>query len=120
MPQNGFRGNKSNGAHIHDGVDTATGLSILSLHGKHRKPSVESISDVDVIVFDIQDVGHVSTPTSASSLVMECAAENDVKVVVLTDPTSAHHVQGPMLDPSFSSFVGLAPVPIIHGMTLMK
>ena len=119
-PEHGFRGNKSNGAHINDGVDTATGLSILSLHGKHRKPSIESISDVDVIVFDIQDVGaRFYTYLSTLLLVMECAAENDVKVVVLDRPNPhAHHVQGPMLDPRFSSFVGLAPVPIIHGMTL--
>ena len=119
-PEHGFRGNQANGANIVDGVDTATSLSILSLHGKHRKPSNESLSDVSVIVFDIQDVGaRFYTYLSTLLLVMEAAAENDIKVIVLDRPNPhGHHVQGPMLDPDFSSFVGLAPVPLVHGMTL--
>lgn len=119
-PEHGFRGNQANGANIVDGVDTVTGLSILSLHGKHRKPSNESLADVSVIVFDIQDVGaRFYTYLSTLLLVMEAAAENDIKVIVLDRPNPhGHHVQGPMLDPDFSSFVGLAPVPVVHGMTL--
>ena len=119
-PEHGFRGNQANGANIVDGVDTATSLSILSLHGKHRKPSNESLSDVSVIVFDIQDVGaRFYTYLSTLLLVMEAAAENDIKVIVLDRPNPhGHHVKGPMLDPDFSSFVGLAPVPVVHGMTL--
>ena len=119
-PEHGFRGNQANGAHIVDGVDTATGIRILSLHGKHRKPSVESLADVDVIIFDIQDVGaRFYTYLSTLLLVMEAAAENNKTVIVLDRPNPhGHHVQGPVLDPHFSSFVGLAPVPIVHGMTL--
>jgi len=119
-PEHGFRGNQANGAHIVDGVDTATGLKILSLHGKHKKPSVESLADVDVIVFDIQDVGaRFYTYLSTLLLVMEAAAKNDLKVIVLDRPNPhGHQVRGPMLDPKFSSFVGLAPVPVVHGMTL--
>ncbi|MBM56287.1 MAG: hypothetical protein CMB32_07000 [Euryarchaeota archaeon] len=119
-PEHGFRGNKANGAQIVDGVDTATGLHIYSLHGKHRKPSDEHLEDVDVVIFDIQDVGaRFYTYLSTLLLVMEAAAENDVNVIVLDRPTPhAHQVQGPMLNPNFSSFVGLAPVPVVHGMTL--
>ena len=119
-PEHGFRGNQANGAHIVDGVDTTTGLGILSLHGKNKKPSPESLSDVSVIVFDIQDVGaRFYTYLSTLILVMEASAENDIQVIVLDRPNPhGHHVRGPMLDPKFSSFVGLAPVPVVHGMTL--
>jgi uncharacterized protein YbbC (DUF1343 family) len=119
-PEHGFRGDRANGAHINDGVDSVTGLPILSLHGKHRKPSSESLAGVDVIIFDIQDVGaRFYTYLSTLLLVMEAAAENDVRVIVLDRPNPhGYHVEGPMLDPEFSSFVGLAPVPVIHGMTL--
>jgi uncharacterized protein YbbC (DUF1343 family) len=119
-PEHGFRGDRANGAHISDGVDSVTGLPILSLHGKHRKPSSESLADIDIVVFDIQDVGaRFYTYLSTLLLVMEAAAENDVRVIVLDRPNPhGHHTEGPMLDPKFSSFVGLAPVPVVHGMTL--
>lgn len=119
-PEHGFRGNQANGAIIHDGIDTETGLPIVSLHGKYRKPSAESLEDIDVVIFDIQDVGtRFYTYLSTLLLVMEAAAENDVEVIVLDRPNPhCHHIEGPMLDPDFSSFVGLAPVPIIYGMTL--
>jgi len=119
-PEHGFRGDQANGAIIHDGIDTETGLPIFSLHGKHRKPSSESLADIDVVIFDIQDVGtRFYTYLSTLLLVMEAAAENDVQVIVLDRPNPhCDHVKGPMLDPDFSSFVGLAPVPIIYGMTL--
>ena len=119
-PEHGFRGKEANGAHIIDGVDSKTGLPILSLHGKHRKPSKESLEGVDIIIYDIQDVGaRFYTYLSTLLLVMEAAAENDIEVIVLDRPNPhGHHVRGPMLDPDYSSFVGLAPVPVIHGMTL--
>ena len=119
-PEHGFRGKQANGVHIVDGIDPATRLKILSLHGKHKKPSQESLGDVDVIVFDIQDVGaRFYTYLSTLLLVMESAAENGVKIIVLDRPNPhCHHVKGPMLEPKFKSFVGHAPVPVVHGMTL--
>jgi uncharacterized protein YbbC (DUF1343 family) len=89
------------------------------LHGESRKPSKESLSEVDLIIFDIQDVGaRFYTYLSTLLLVMEAAAESDVEVLVLDRPNPhGHHVDGPMLDPAFKSFVGWAPVPVIHGMT---
>jgi uncharacterized protein YbbC (DUF1343 family) len=119
-PEHGFRGDRANGAHINDDIDLKTGLPILSLHGKSRKPSPTTLSDIDIIIFDIQDVGaRFYTYLSTLLLVMEAAAENGVSVIVLDRPNPhGHHVEGPMLDPEFKSFVGWAPVPVIHGMTL--
>ena len=119
-PEHGFRGDKANGAHINDDTDLKTGLPILSLHGKSRKPSPSSLSDIDIIIFDIQDVGaRFYTYLSTLLLVMEAAAENNVTLIVLDRPNPhGHHVEGPMLDPNFKSFVGWAPVPVVHGMTL--
>ena len=118
-PEHGFRGDHANGDHIYDDIDPKTKLPILSLHGKSRKPSQESLSDIDLIIFDIQDVGaRFYTYLSTLLLVMEAAAESDVEVLVLDRPNPhGHHVEGPMLDPAFKSFVGWAPVPVIHGMT---
>jgi uncharacterized protein YbbC (DUF1343 family) len=118
-PEHGFRGDHANGDHIYDDIDPKTNLPILSLHGKSRKPSKESLSEVDLIIFDIQDVGaRFYTYLSTLLLVMEAAAESDVEVLVLDRPNPhGHHVDGPMLDPAFKSFVGWAPVPVIHGMT---
>lgn len=119
-PEHGFRGDQANGAHIHDGTDVKTGLPLLSLHGKHRKPSAESLADLDAVVFDIQDVGaRFYTYLSTMLLVMEACAESDIDFFLLDRPNPhGHHVEGPMLDPAFSSFVGLAPTPVVHGMTL--
>ena len=118
-PEHGFRGDMANGDHIYDDIDPKTSLPILSLHGKFRKPSSESLADIDVIIFDIQDVGaRFYTYLSTLLLVMEASAENNVEVIVLDRPNPhGHHVAGPMLDPAFKSFVGWAPVPVIHGMT---
>jgi uncharacterized protein YbbC (DUF1343 family) len=118
-PEHGFRGDRANGDHIYDDIDPKTNLPILSLHGKSRKPSKESLSDIDLIIFDIQDVGaRFYTYLSTLLLVMEAAAESDSEVLVLDRPNPhGHHEAGPMLDPAFKSFVGWAPVPVIHGMT---
>ena len=119
-PEHGFRGEAANGADIHDGVDTLTGLKVYSLHGKHRKPQPEQLSGVDVVIFDIQDVGaRFYTYVSSLMLVMEACAEQGLEVVVLDRPNPhGHHMQGPMLDPAFQSFVGYIPTPMVHGMTL--
>ena len=119
-PEHGFRGEAANGADIHDGVDALTGLNVYSLHGKHRKPQPDQLEGIDVVVFDIQDVGaRFYTYVSSLMLVMEACASEGVEVIVLDRPNPhGHHMQGPMLDPEFQSFVGYIPTPMVHGMTL--
>jgi uncharacterized protein YbbC (DUF1343 family) len=119
-PEHGFRGNKSAGAHINSGMDTETGLPIVSLYGKHRKPSAEDLKGVDVVVFDLQDVGtRFYTYISTMSLVMEACAENHVPMIVLDRPNpNGFYVDGPVLKPQFKSFVGMHPVPVVYGMTI--
>lgn len=119
-PEHGFRGEAANGADIHDGIDTATGLHVYSLHGTNRKPQPEQLAGIDAVVFDIQDVGaRFYTYVSTLMLVMEACAELGVDVVVLDRPNPhGHHMQGPMLDPEFQSFVGWIPTPMVHGLTL--
>ena len=119
-PEHGFRGEAANGADIHDGIDARTGLQVHSLHGSHRKPQPSQLAEIDVVVFDIQDVGaRFYTYVSTMMLVMEACAEAGVEMVVLDRPNPhGHHMQGPMLEPSFQSFVGWIPTPMVHGMTL--
>lgn len=119
-PEHGFRGDQANGAEIQDGVDEKTGLPVISLHGKHKKPTADMLSDVRAIVFDIQDVGaRFYTYLSTLALVMEAAAENDKFVLVLDRPNPhGHEIAGPLLDTAYKSFVGWLPVPMVHGMTL--
>jgi uncharacterized protein YbbC (DUF1343 family) len=119
-PEHGFRGDLHNGANFEDGIDAQTRLPILSLHGTHKKPSPESLEDVRMILFDIQDVGaRFYTYLSSMFLVMEAAAENGKVVVVLDRPNPhGHQMAGPMLNPKWKSFVGMLPVPVLHGMTL--
>ena len=119
-PEHGFRGEAHNGANIDDSVDPKTGLPILSLHGKHRKPTAESLEDVRMVIFDIQDVGaRFYTYLSSLFLVMEAAAENGKVVVVLDRPNPhGHQIAGPIRSAEWSSFVGQVPVPVLHGMTL--
>lgn len=119
-PEHGFRGEAANGADIHDGVDALTGLNVFSLHGKHRKPQPEQLEGLDAVVFDIQDVGaRFYTYVSSLMLVMEACAAEGVDVVILDRPNPhGHHMQGPMLQPEFKSFVGWIPTPMVHGMTL--
>lgn len=119
-PEHGFRGDQEFGAKIKHGVDSKTGLRIFSLHGKTKKPSKESLDSVDVVLFDIQDVGaRFYTYISTLHYVMEAAAENDKEVIVLDRPNpNAHYVDGPVLDVNFKSFVGMHPVPTVYGMTI--
>jgi len=119
-PEHGFRGNKSAGAHIQNGIDPETGLPIISLYGKHRKPLPEDLKDVDVVLFDLQDVGtRFYTYISTMTLVMEACAENHVPVIVLDRPNpNGFYVDGPVLKPEFKSFVGMHPVPVVYGMTI--
>ncbi len=119
-PEHGFRGTADAGGIVPDGIDEQTGLPIISLYGKNKKPFPEHLQDVDVILFDIQDVGvRFYTYISTLHYVMEAAAENKVLVIVLDRPNpNGHYVDGPVLDTAFRSFVGMHPIPIVHGMTI--
>jgi len=119
-PEHGFRGKADAGAKITDGKDARTGIPIISIYGKKKKPSPENLKDVDIIVFDIQDVGaRFYTYISSMHYVMEACAENDVAFMVLDRPNpNGHYVDGPVLKKQFSSFVGVHPVPVVHGMTV--
>ncbi len=119
-PEHGFRGNHADGARIQDETDKRTGLQVISLYGKSKKPSPTSLKNIDAVLFDIQDVGaRFYTYLSTLHYVMEACAEAGVPVVVLDRPNpNIHYVDGPVLDTSFTSFVGLHPVPIVYGMTI--
>jgi uncharacterized protein YbbC (DUF1343 family) len=119
-PEHGFRGKADAGAIIEDGIDSKTGIPIISLYGNNKKPTREQLLGIDVLVFDIQDVGvRFYTYISTLHYVMEAAAENNIKVIVLDRPNpNGHYVDGPILDTNFKSFVGMHPVPIVHGMTI--
>jgi uncharacterized protein YbbC (DUF1343 family) len=119
-PEHGFRGNASAGEKIKDGIDEKTGLPILSLYGSNYKPSAEKLKGLDVVIFDIQDVGaRFYTYISTMSHMMEACAENGIAIIILDRPNpNGHYVDGPILDKNFSSFVGLHEVPIVHGMTV--
>ena len=121
-PEHGFRGQADAGASIDNTIDTKTGLPILSLYGKNKKPSKEFLEAVDIVVFDIQDVGaRFYTYISTLHYVMEACAENSIPVLVLDRPNpNAHYVDGPVLDTAFQSFVGMHPIPIVHGMTMAE
>ncbi len=119
-PEHGFRGQADAGEHVKDGFDTKSGLPIISLYGKHKKPTPEDLKGVDTIVFDIQDVGvRFYTYLSTLHYLLESAAENNLSVIVLDRPNpNANRIDGPMLKKGFSSFVGLHPVPLLYGMTI--
>jgi len=119
-PEHGFRGKADAGAIIEDGIDVKTGIPIISLYGKNKKPKDEQLQGIDILVFDIQDVGvRFYTYISTLHYVMEAAAENNIKVIVLDRPNpNGHYIDGPILDTAFQSFVGMHPIPIAHGMTI--
>lgn len=119
-PEHGFRGNADAGAWVKSDTDEKTGVPLVSMYGKDKKPSAEALKDVDVIIFDIQDVGaRFYTYISSMHYVMEAAAENGKKVLVLDRPNpNGHYVDGPVLEMKYQSFIGMHPVPVIHGMTV--
>ncbi|MDN3633918.1 DUF1343 domain-containing protein [Neolewinella lacunae] len=119
-PEHGFRGSADAGAQISDGRDSRSGLPIKSLYGKTKKPSAADLADIDVIVFDIQDVGaRFYTYISTLYYVMEAAARYGKTVVVLDRPNpNGHLIDGPVLDTAFQSFVGIVPIPVAHGLTV--
>ena len=121
-PEHGFRGNASAGAKVEGGKDPQTGLPVISLYGKRKKPYPEDINDLDIILFDIQDVGaRFYTYISTMTYVMEAAAEQGIPVMVLDRPNPhGYYIDGPVLDLKHRSFVGMHPIPVIHGLTVAE
>ena len=120
-PEHGFRGTAEAGAKVDNSTDPKTGLPIISLYGKNKKPTPEQLQDVDCVIFDLQDVGcRFYTYISTLHYVMEACAENNIILVVLDRPNpNGHYVDGPVLDTAhYRSFVGMHPVPVVYGMTI--
>lgn len=118
-PEHGFRGKMDAGATIKDGKDFRTGIPIVSLYGKNKKPTPAQLQSVDAIVFDLQDVGvRFYTYISTLYYVMQACAENGKPLIVLDRPNPCDYVDGPVLDLKFKSFVGMLPIPVLHGCTL--
>jgi uncharacterized protein YbbC (DUF1343 family) len=118
-PEHGFRGDAPDGAKIETTTDPKTGVPIVSLYGKKNKPSPQDLKDVDIMVYDIQDVGtRFYTFISSMQYFMEAALENGIPLVILDRPNpNGFYVDGPVLDPKFKTFVGMQPVPVVYGMT---
>lgn len=119
-PEHGFRGNASAGEQVEDGQDKATGLPVISLFGDHKKPTAADFKDVDVVVFDIQDVGvRFYTYISSLEYLIEACLENHKPLLILDRPNpNGFYVDGPVLDKKFKSFIGMQAVPIVYGMTI--
>jgi uncharacterized protein YbbC (DUF1343 family) len=119
-PEHGFRGEASAGETIKDGKDAKTGIPLISLYGKRKKPTSEDLEGIDVLVFDIQDVGaRFYTYISTLFYVMEACADHQKKLIILDRPNpNGHYMDGPSLKPGFESFVGIAPIPLVHGCTI--
>ena len=119
-PEHGFRGRAGAGEPVSDSKDSKTGLPVISLYGKHKKPTHEDLKDVDVLLFDIQDVGvRFYTYLSTLHYVMEAGAEHRIPVIVLDRPNPhIDQIDGPVMQPEHYSFVGMHPVPILYGMTI--
>lgn len=119
-PEHGFRGSADAGTLIDDSIDQKSGLPIISLYGTHKKPTESDLKNIDIVIFDIQDVGvRFYTYSSTLHYVMEACAENKVPLLILDRANpNGHYIDGPILDRKFASFVGLNPIPIVHGCTL--
>ena len=119
-PEHGFRGKASAGVSVQDEVDSATGIPVISLYGAKRKPSKEDLADVDVLIYDVQDVGcRFYTNINTLASIMEACAENKKPLLILDRPNpNGYFVDGPVLDSSLKSGIGRFPIPITHGMTV--
>lgn len=119
-PEHGFRGDASAGEEIKDGVDSKTGIPVISLYGQTKKPTPAHLKNLDILIFDIQDVGcRFYTYISTLHLVIEACAENNIPLIVLDRPNpNGDYVAGPVLKPGFESFVGMDPIPVVHGCTV--
>jgi len=122
-PEHGIRGNAPDGESIKDGIDSKTGLPVYSLYGKTRKPTKEMLKDVDLLIFDIQDIGaRFYTYISTLHYILISAAESDIPIIVLDRPNPINGVlvDGPIRTEAYKSFVAIAPIPIQHGMTICE
>ena len=119
-PEHGYKGNVERGKHVDGEIDAETGIPVYSLYGKNHKPSPEILEGIDVMIFDMQDVGvRFFTYIYTMTRVMEASAENGIKVMVLDRPNPiGYYVDGPVLQPGFESGVGLFPIPVVHGLTV--
>ncbi|TBX70775.1 DUF1343 domain-containing protein [Flavobacterium silvisoli] len=119
-PEHGFRGTADAGELIKDGKDSKTGLPIISLYGDNKKPKPEHLAGIDVMLFDLQDVGaRFYTYISSLHYIMEACAENNISLIVLDRPNpNGSIVDGPVLEKEYTSFVGMHPIPVLHGMTI--
>jgi len=119
-PEHGFRGNASAGIHVDDDIDKKTGIKAVSLYGSHSTPTKEDLADIDIMIFDIQDVGvRFYTYINTLQHVMEACAANKKEVLILDRPNpNGFYIDGPILDPQFKSGIGLKPIPAVHGLTV--
>lgn len=120
VPEHGFRGDVDAGEKVDNSIDSKTGLPIVSLYGNNKKPSATQIADLDIIIFDLQDVGvRFYTYISTMHYVMEAASENGKKVIIFDRPNpNGDYIDGPVLKKGFESFVGMHPIPVVHGLTV--
>ena len=118
-PEHGFRGNAADGEHVNDSIDSKTGIPVVSLYGKNRKPTIKQFSDLDIVMFDIQDVGtRFYTYIGTMHYVMETCAESKKKLIILDRPNPNAFVDGPINTKPLQSFVAMHAIPIAHGMTI--
>ncbi len=119
-PEHGFRGDAADGEHVTDEIDSKTGVPVVSLYGKNYKATPEQVKDLDILIFDIQDVGaRFYTYISTMHYLMETCAENKKQLIILDRPNpNGSYVDGPIMQPELKSFVGMHPIPITHGMTI--
>lgn len=119
-PEHGFRGTADAGEVIKNGIDSKSGLPVISLYGDNKKPTANQVENLDVIIFDIQDVGvRFYTYISTMHYIMESCAENNIELIILDRPNpNGDYVAGPIRDPNWKSFVGMHPIPIVHGLTV--
>src|SRR5687768_15365144 len=121
-PEHGFRGNASAGAHIEDEKDQKTGIPIISLYGKKNKPTKEDLANVDILIYDVQDVGvRFYTNINALSRLMESCVESNIELMILDRPNpNAYLIDGPVLDMKYKSGIGMFPIPMSHGLTVAE
>lgn len=121
-PEHGFRGTADAGELIKDGVDSKTGIPIISLYGNNKKPTQKQLDNIEIMIFDIQDVGaRFYTYISTLHYVMEACAEAGIPVMILDRPNpNGHYIDGPILEKKHQSFIGMHPIPVVHGMTIAE